>query len=487
MYRFYIGDKIEIISLLSSFWKGAVCQMENRKQTNSVGLTDTKAMKRRGFLKTTLAASAVGVAPFNILKAGTSPNDKLNIVGVGIGRQGTGDLGALAREHNIIGIADPDEQGSRALAGKNKTLAKVKRWRDYRKMFDDIGKDVDAVYTATPEHARFAICMYFLQRDKHIYAQKPLCHTVNETRLLGQEAAKHKVVTQMGNQGHSTTTTALIRDWIKADAIGQVREVIGYSVKNYWTTRKPVPTPDIPKSLDWDLWLNRAEDIPYSKEYMAREWIKFSHFSGVVGDMATHILDPANYSLELGPPVSVMAEVPDRGKDFSFPKAGVITWEFPARGDLPPVTMKYYVGPGITYPRPKRLEKGRSASFMNSGAVIVGEKASICSGSHSQSPRIFPEAAMQATAKPPAVSERNKASSHTGNWTRAILDGGKAMSNFAYACPFTETLILGDVALTNPGRKLLWDSEKMEITNDKEANKSMFMRRLAPRDNMNWY
>lgn len=441
------------------------------------------SVKRRDFLKTTLAASVAGVAPFNILRAGPSPNSKLNIVGVGIGRQGSGDLKSLGG-HNLIGIADPDEAWSR----RHFPAEGVKRWRDYRRMFDDIGKDIDAVVTATPEHARFAVCMYFIRRGKHIYAEKPLCHTINETRILHEESKKHNVVTQMGNQGHSAESTAVIRDWVRGGSIGKIREVIGYSRKNYWTKVKPVQGSVIPKTLDWDLWLNRAEEIPFSTSYMNREWIRYSHFSGVVGDMATHILDPANYSLELGAPVSVEAEVEERHRGFpgSLPVAGVITWEFAARRDQPPVTMKYYIGPEIDYPRPERLEEGRRADFMGSGSVMIGETASIFAGSHSQSPRIFPEATMQATPRPPKVSERNPSRGHAGNWTRAILDGGKAMSNFGYACPFTETLILGDLALTNPGRKLLWDAGNMKITNDEEADKSLFMRRLAPRDDMGW-
>jgi hypothetical protein len=148
--------------------------------------------------------------------------------------------------------------------------------------------------------------------------------------------------------------------------------------------------------------------------------------------------------------------------------------------------MKYYVGPEIDYPRPKRLEEGRGAPFMNSGSVMIGDKASMYAGSHSQSPRIFPEAVMKETPKPPRISERNKGRGHEGNWTHAIINGGTAMSNFEYACPFTETLVLGDVALLNPGRKLLWDSKNLKITNDEKANRDMFMRRIKPRDEMGW-
>ena len=144
-----------------------------------------QSIKRRSFLKAALAASAAGVARFNIQAAGPSPNSKLNIVGVGIGRQGSGDLRALGG-HNIIGIADPDE----AWSGRAYPSDKVKRWRDYRRMFDAIGKDIDAVCTATPDHARFAVCMYFMKRGKHLYAEKPLCHTVNEARILYEESQK---------------------------------------------------------------------------------------------------------------------------------------------------------------------------------------------------------------------------------------------------------------------------------------------------------
>lgn len=441
-----------------------------------------KSISRRNFLRTTVATSAVFASP-NILKAGPSPNSKLNIVGVGIGRMGSGNLRAL-RDHNIIGIADPDE----AWSGKYYPDENVRRWRDYRRMFDDIGKDIDAVCTATPDHARFAVCMYFIRRGKHVYAQKPLCHTINEARILGEESKKYKVITQMGNQGHSTESTAMIRDWIKGGCIGKVTEVIGYSRKVYGTRVKPVEGSVIPDTLDWDLWLNRAEEIPFSTSYMNREWIRYSHFSGLIGDMATHILDPANYSLELGAPISVEAHVEERhlGYPGSLPMAGVVTWEFAARGDQPPVTMKYYIGPDIEYPRPKRLEEGRSAPFMNSGSVLIGDKASIYAGSHSQNPRIFPEEAMLATPEPPKVSERNTGRGHEGNWTNAIINGGTAMSNFDYACPYTEMLILGDLALTNPGRKLIWDSKNMKITNDEQADKSIFMRRLAPRDEMGW-
>ncbi len=445
-----------------------------------------KSINRRRFIKTTAAASAFGVAPFNILPAGPSPNSKLNIACVGVGGQGSGDATYLARADNVIALCDPDEARHKKCIVDKKSLHGIKHWKDYRVMFDKIGKEIDAIYTGSPEHAHFGISMFAIRRGKHIYTQKPLCHTLDEVRILTQEAKKHKVITQMGHQGHSTRSAAIIRDWAQTGSVGDIREVIAYSRKNYWTQVEPIKGCVTPKTLDWNLYLNRAEEIPFSTSYMNREWIRFSHFSGVVGDMGAHILDPAYYSLDLQAPTSVIAEIKDPPQSGWLPKAGVITWEFPARGKMPPVTMKYYLGPDIEYPQPKHLEKGRRAGFMNSGSALIGEKASIMAGSHSQSGRIFPEAIMKETPRPPEVAHRCKAGDHRQNWTMACKGEDKIMSPFEYAGPLSELIVLGDIAMMHPGDKLLWDSKNMKITNHEAANKDMFMRRLAPRDDMNW-
>jgi len=444
-------------------------------------------IRRRSFLKGILAASAVGAAPFTILKAGPSPNSKVNIAVVGVGGRGGDDAVMFSREDNIVALCDVDEAWFQKRNSGRKELQGIKLWKDYRVMFDQIGKEIDAIAVATPEHAHFAVSMFAIRRGKHVYTQKPLCRTVNEVRILTEEARKHKVITQMGNQGHSTGATAMVRDWVQGGCIGDVREVHVFSWKNYWTKVEPVKGYTAPKTLEWDLFLNRAEEIPFSTSYMNREWIRYSHFSGIVGDMGSHLLDPAYYALDLGLPISVLAEVPEIPPPGWLAKAAVITWEFAARGKMPPVTMKYYLGPDIPYPRPKHLEEGREAWFMKSGSVLVGERASIMAGESVNPSRIFPEAAMKATGKPPEVAYRCKAGNHWNNWTRAIKGEDKAMSHFDYAGPFSEIVLLGDVAAcTCPGRKLLWDSENMRFTNDEAANKSTFLRRLAPRDAMNW-
>jgi predicted dehydrogenase len=444
-----------------------------------------RSIERREFLKSTLAASAIGVAPFNIVKAGPSPNSKLNIACIGVGSQGASNAEYLTRSNNVIALCDVDEAWHKKHIEKRTSLHGIKLWIDYRVMFDKIGDQIDAVCVATPEHNHYTISTYAIRRGKHVYCQKPLCHTVNEVRLLVEEARKHpEVVTQMGHQGHSSRSSAMLRDWGLAGSVGPIKEVHAYSRKNYWTDKPLVQGSVVPKTLDWNLYLNRAEEIPFSTSYMNREWIRYSHFSGAVGDMAAHIFDPAYYALDLRIPLSVRAEVNTPAYPGSLPRSGVITWEFAARGEKPPVTLKYYLGEDIEFPRPKHLEPERKE--ITSGSVLVGENASIMAGSHSQGARIIPESAMKATPRPPEVAFRCKGRTHFDNWTLACKGEDTAMSPFEYAGPLSEIIVLGDIALLHPGRTLLWDAPNMRITNDEAANKSLFMRRLAPRDHLNW-
>jgi len=443
-----------------------------------------KSVRRRDVLKGAAAVSAVGAAPF-ILKGGPSPNSKLNIACIGVGRQGAGNAATLARTDNVMALCDVDEAWHKKAIAKHKSLHGVKLWKDYRVMFDKIGKEIDAVCIATPEHNHYTISAYAIRRGKHVYCQKPLCHTVNEVRLLMEEAKEHpKVVTQMGHQGHSSESSAVVRDWCLAGTIGEIREVNAYSRKNYWTDKPLVTGCTPPKTLDWSLYLNRAGMIPFSTSYMNREWIRYSHFSGAVGDMGAHTLDPGYYGLDLRVPLSVRAEVKTPAMPGSLPRSGVITWEFGARGDKPPVTMRYYLGADIEFPHPRHLEKKRK--LRGSECVLVGEDASIMTGSHSQGARIIPETAMRELPRPPKKAVRSKGKGHFANWTLACKGEDTAMSSFDYAGPLSEINVLGDVALLHPGKTLQWDSENMKITNDEAANKSLFMRRLHPRDDMNW-
>ena len=443
-------------------------------------------LKRRTFLKGALAAAAAGTTPFNILKAGPSPNSKLNIACIGVGNRGAAVAAGIASTENIIAICDVHPAWHQKAIGKATSLHHAKFWKDYRAMFDKIGGEIDAVMIATPDHARFAAAMAAIRRGKHVYAEKPLCHTINEVRLLTEEAAKNpKIVTQMGNQGHSTSSAAQINDWVSAGVIGTVREVAAFSRKNYWTDKPIIQGSVVPEGLDWNLYLNRAEEIPFSESFMNREWIRYSHFSGSVGAMGGHTLDAGFYALGLSAPVSVRAEVAVPATAWSMPRAGVITWEFPARGDQPPVMMKYYLGDGIEFPRPKDLDA--ADKMISAGSFLIGDKGSIQAGSHSQGPRLLPIALRESAPKAPATAFRCKAGNHSANWIMACKGEDKAMSSFDYAGPLSEVVVLGDIALLHPGVTLDWDAKAMKITNHEAANNSLYMRRIDPRDHLHWY
>ncbi len=445
-----------------------------------------KSMKRREFIKSSLALTGAALAPFHILPAGASPNSKLNIACIGVGNQGGFDASELAKTENVIALCDVHEAWHRERIAERKALHGIKLWTDYREMFDKIGDEIDAVTVATPDHVHFAACMHAIRSGKHVYCQKPLCHTVNEVRLLTEEARKHPgIVTQMGHQGHSSESSARIRDWGLAGSIGPVREVIAYSRKNYWTDRPLGAERKPPPGLYWDLFLNRAEAVPWRLNYARREWIRYIHFSGTVGDMGAHILDAGYYALDLRVPASVRADVETPAVPYSNPKSGVVTWEFPARDGKPPVSLKYYLGEFIEFPRPKHLEKDKEYNF--DGSVLVGEEASILAGSWSGGSRLIPDAAMRDIPEPPKKAFRCKGKDHYENFILACKGEDTAMSSFGYAGPLSEIIVLGDIALQHPGRTLLWDAEKMKITNDEAADQSLFMRRLAPRDDMNWY
>jgi len=449
-------------------------------------MSTNQHLERRTFLKGALVASVAGIAPFNILKAGPSPNSKLNIACIGVGGRGAGVAGGMASTDNVIAMCDVHPEWHKKAIAKTTSLHEAKFWKDYRVMFDKIGKEIDAVMIATPDHARFAPAMASIRRGKHVYAEKPLCHTINEVRLLTEEAAKNpEIVTQMGNQGHSSSSAAQINDWVTAGAIGKVREVLAFSRKNYWTDKPIVQGSAVPDGLDWNLYLNRAGEIPFSTSYMNREWIRYSHFSGSVGDMGGHTLDAGYYALGLTAPSSVRAEVTTPATAWSMPRAGVITWEFPARGDQPPVTMKYYLGTDIEFPRPKHLEA--SDEMISAGSFLVGEQGSILAGSHSQGARLIPKPLLESTPKPAATAFRCKAGNHSANWIMACKGEDKAMSSFDYTGPLSEVVVLGNIALLHPGVTLDWDAARMEITNHEAANKSLFMRRLDPRDHESWF
>jgi predicted dehydrogenase len=261
-------------------------------------------LTRRDFLKTSTAAGlAFAVVPRYVLAGSgqTSPNERLNIAGIGVGGMGAGDIRAVAEGNNIVALCDVDEER----AGKTFELfPQARRFKDFRKMFDAMEKDIDAVVVATPDHTHAVAAMAAIKRGKHVYCEKPLAHSIGEVRALMNAAKKHNVVTQLGNQGHSSETCRLLCEWIWDGAIGNVHTVHAGCVAVNSAVSKLADIkehPPVPKTLEWDLWLGPAKQRPYHPAYLPGKWRGWVPFgNGTIGDWVCHVVDPVFWALDLG-------------------------------------------------------------------------------------------------------------------------------------------------------------------------------------------
>ena len=427
---------------------------------------------RRDFLRgTTGAVAAFSIVPSFVLagRGGTSPSDKLNIAHIGVGGRGRSNVKGTASE-NFVAMCDVDT----TRAGE--TFAQypnVKKYTDFRKMLDEVDNKIDAVTVSTPDHTHAVACMDAIRRGKHVYCEKPLAHSIYEIRELMKAAREHKVVTQLGNQGHSFDTIRTFCEWIWDGAIGNVTEVHAACGANHCRINqlsKRDEVHEIPAGLDWDLWLGPAQHRRYNPMYLPGSWRAWMPFgSGTIGDWICHVVDPVFWALDLGAPASVRAEAGDYNPKLhadTFPAGSVTTFEFPAKGKRGPVKLLWYSGER-TIPRPADLEAKRKVP--RTGAIVIGDKGKIMYGSHgANSVRIFPESKMRAYKLPEQTIPRVK--NHHEDWLRAVKTGGKAGSNFDYGGPLTELARLGIIAMLLPGRKLEWDGPNMRFTNCDEAN-----------------
>jgi hypothetical protein len=316
--------------------------------------------------------------------------------------------------------------------------------------------------------------MECIKRGKHVYVQKPLTHSIYEARALRQAAIEHKVITQMGNQGHSSPGIRSICEWIWDGALGPVRQVHAWTNRPIWPQAidRPKGTPEIRSSLDWDLWLGPAPARPYHPSYLPFNWRGWWDFgTGALGDMGCHILDAAFWSLKLGAPTSVQAsltKLSESAAKETYPLSSIVTFQFPARGDMPPVTLTWYDG-GLTPPRPDELEEDRKMDDGGSGSLFVGDKAKLIAGTYAGGPQIIPFAKMKEYKRPAESIPRIKGG-HEMNWVESCKTGKPASCDFSYACPFTEMVLLGNLAVRFPGVKLQWDGAAGQVTNLPEAN-----------------
>ncbi len=432
---------------------------------------NTPDADRRPFLaNASLAAAAVALP--NILRAqGTgeqSPNNKLNVACVGIGGRGYPAVQAMKGE-NLVALCDVDDNRAAKTLGE---FPDVPHFRDFRVMLDQLGNRIDAVTVSTPDHMHFPVAMAALALGKHVFVEKPLTHTVAEARRLAQTARDKRVATQMGIQGHAGEGTRILKEWVDAGVLGEVREVHTWTDRPIWPQGvKPADhtklMPVVPSTLDWDLWLGVAPARQYDPAYLPFTWRGFWDFgSGALGDMGCHVMDGAYWALGLTIPTSV-EPISANQTDVSYPTASAIRFQFPARGNLPAVQWTWYDG-GLMPALPPALEEARRLA--DNGTLLIGSKATVLADMLYTSPRIIPEATMKErmSSLPPKTIPR-VAGGHFAEWLRACKGGVPAGANFDYSSRLTESVLLGNVAL-RANRRIEWDSANMSVSNLAAAN-----------------
>jgi predicted dehydrogenase len=437
-------------------------------------------ISRRQFIH----GAGAGVALFNILPGSVlrgaerlSANEKLNVAGIGIGSRGGADLEEVAKlGHNIVALCDVDEKYAAKEFAK---YPKAKRFTDYRVMLDQMGKEVEGVIIGTPDHTHAIIAMEAMRHGKHVYCEKPLAHSVHEIRELMAAAHKHKVVTQLGNQGHSSDSIRQVCEWIWAGAIGQVHTIHAAcgSYKNVYcqipNLGKVAEHHEVPKGLDYALWLGPVAYRPYSPLWVPWNWRGWMPFgSGTIGDWICHVVDPGFWALDLDAPATVQAEVGDFDpvkQGLTYPSATKITFEFPAKKARGPVKLVWYDG-NSTIPKPPGF--GPDDKIPATGAVILGDKGMIIHGSHGAGEcYLAPESLMdQYSGKNAPAQKLPRIKGHAWDWADAIRTGRQAGSNFDYGGPLSQVALLGLIAIRFPGQTLQWNDKKARFTNNDAAN-----------------
>jgi predicted dehydrogenase len=435
-------------------------------------------INRRGFLKRSAAVAAgFTIVPRHVLGQGqVPPSEKLNIAGVGVGAQGAVVLRDMA-DQNIVALCDVDYKKA---AGTFKAYPKAERFKDYRVMLEKLGKSVDAVMVATPDHMHAPIAMAAMRAGKHVYVEKPMAHSIEEARVMTAFAKEKGLVTQMGQNGHATEGIRQTKEWLAAGAIGAVKEVHawtdrpGTSKRPWWPQPATQPTAtspvvQVPPDLDWNLWLGMAKERPYHPAYHPFVWRGFFDFgTGALGDMAVHNLNPAFFALEPGAPVAASAETGPLGRE-SYPAWQIITFEFAKTAERPNgLKMVWYDG-GRMPAAPADFEG--KFNLPDNGVLFVGEKGTMVGGGTSglaSSPRLFPASRRREFAEPAKTIPRSIG--HRQEFVQACKDNKPqdAKAGFGYSGPFVEALLVGNLAVRLQ-KRIEWDAANMRATNAPEA------------------
>ena len=465
---------------------------------------NSKKNSRRDFIKHgTLAASSFFIVPRYVLGGNgfTSPSDKINIAGIGVGGKGTSDLWYASNEgkENVVALCDVDKGN---ISSKSRSrFPKANFYQDYRVMFDK-QKDIDAVTISSPDHVHALQALAAMDEGVHVYVQKPLTHNIKEARMLTETAREKKIVSQMGNQGASNSGMRKVQEWFDAGLIGEVDEVFVWTNRPVWPQGIPVPKSDgspVPEGLDWDLWLGPAPKIDYTNAYHPFNWRGWwAYGTGALGDMGCHLIDVPFRTLGLHYPKAVECSV---GQVFikmwnpeyipeGCPPSSSVTLDFAATDkNKIPLKMRWLDG-GIRPPHPDLIPANDSLGTPDSsnGVMMIGSKGIITTGVYGFTPKLYRKG--EEVIEFDTSNQPGNEFGHQSKWIDACKAGfnsseHKALtSSFDYSGPMTETVLMGNIAIRSymekksglgnafPGRKkLLWDGDAMKITNYEDANK----------------
>jgi predicted dehydrogenase len=454
-------------------------------------------LSRRSFVKqSALATGVLATAPFNILTAANA-GEKVRIVQIGCGGRGaSAHLPAHKNEH-LAAIVDVDEKRhavvKKWLQGRGGDAGKLGVFTDYRKMFDKIGKEIDAVFIATPNHHHALPAMIAMELGKSVYCEKPICHDVGEARALRAMAAKSKVATQMGNQGHCESGYRKLCEYIWAGVIGHVTETHSWTNRANGGEGPRPPTLPVPPGLHWDEWIGPAPYRDYHSDLHPHEWHGWYDFgNGSIGNMGCHVLDGAFWALKCGHPSSIEVEQMRGGTEERYPTGCRLRWDVPARGDMPALKAYWYEGLNATTTgKPQgslRAVKGDDRNLpelllelrekypdegldeRDSGSLYVGDKGVIYTGTYGDKMHIVPYEKMRETPAPPQILPRPK--DIFTDFLEAVRAGKTETSvPFEYGTRLTEFAILGNLAMkAGLGNKIMWDGPNMKVTNLPDLN-----------------
>lgn len=471
----------------------------------------TSGQSRRSFLQRTIVTGgALGLAgtldfPNLNLLAAASGSDKLRCVQIGCGGRGYSHLDAAIAKggQQLAAIVDPDVSKHAAvqnwLKKRNLPVDHVQLFTDYRSMFDKIGRQIDAVFIATPNHHHALPALLAMELGKHVYCEKPVCHSIAEARLMRERAKKAKVVTQMGNQGHCEEGYRRLCEYIWSGVIGKITETHSWTDRCNGGVGPRPPYEPVPNGLDWDVWIGPAPHRDFHSDLHPHEWHGWYDFgNGSIGNMGCHVLDGVYWALKLEHPKSIEMEYIRGGSKERYPTGSRIRWDFPARGEMPPVKVYWYEGLNKeTKDEPfgnLRVARGAGRNlpplvhelmkqypdeeFGSNGTLYVGEKGIIYTGTYGDRMHLVPMKRMNETPQPSKTLDRPK--DIFTDFIQACLTGRKETAvSFDYGTRLTEFAILGNLAQqAGEGRKVEWDGPKMKVTNIPELNRLV---KRAPR------